>query len=119
MSIDTPDTVPVSDADMQVLRRIETEVAQDSPARRITLEIPAAWIDMKAFVARAMAARDGHAEGGDYDVQALADLRATFEDALHDELQALLMGLHDCQQPKSEPATQAAAPDPRDDDIPF
>ena len=117
MSIDTPDTVPVSDADMQVLRRIEAEVGQDSPARLIMFEIPAAWIDIKAFVARAMAARDGNVEGGSHEAQALADLRATFEDALHDELQALLMGLHDCQQSKSEPAPQAAAPDPRDDEV--
>ena len=98
MNIDKPDWVPVSDADMQVLRRIEAKVEQDSPARRITLEIPAAWIDMKAFVARATAARDGNAEEGSHEAQALADLRATFEDALYDELQALLMGMHDCQQ---------------------
>lgn len=63
------------------------------------------------------AARVGNAEGGDYDAQALADLRATFEGAPFGELQALLMGLHDCQQPKSEPAPQAAAPDPRDHEL--
>ena len=45
--------------------------------------------------------------------------RLLLNNILQDELQTLLMGMHDCQQPKSKPAPQAAALDPRDDEIPL
>ena len=120
MTINKPDWVPVPDDDMKLFQHLSAEVLTDRLDRRIALEIPQVWIEMKVFIARAMATRGSHSvEGADWDAQATKEIHTTLEDALYDELQALLMGIHTCQHPQTAPESQVAEPDPEDDDIPF